>query len=240
MIIPLKLETQYNIAISNGDYMLKESRQMTIDDISEYDGIYNILIKDDNIWKQMKELIDFSFVYDLLKDSYSSTMGRTAQGVVRMFKYLLLKQYYKLFDVGLIKRTLTDLSFKYFLGYKPKETQLIDPFLLTVFRRERITKYETNSKGEKIKIKDSSQELMNQLIQKIIEVALEKGIISSKVKITIDSTHTNARFSHVSPRQELINESRKLRKAVYEIDESMRQRRKAQDYQKIRLDTRKN
>lgn len=58
--------------------MLKESRQMTIDDISEYDGIYNILIKDDNIWKQMKELIDFSFVYDLLKDSYSSTMGRTA------------------------------------------------------------------------------------------------------------------------------------------------------------------
>lgn len=81
-----------------------------------------------------------------------------------MFKYLLLKQYYKLFDVGLIKRTLTDLSFKYFLGYKPKETQLIDPFLLTVFRRERITKYETNSKGEKIKIKDSSQELMNQLI----------------------------------------------------------------------------
>lgn len=61
--------------------MLKESRQMTIDDISEYDGIYNVLIKDDNIWKQMKELIDFSFVYDLLKDSYSSTMGRTAQNV---------------------------------------------------------------------------------------------------------------------------------------------------------------
>ncbi len=201
--------------------MLKESRQMTIDDISEYDGIYNVLIKDDNIWKQMKELIDFSFVYDLLKDSYSSTMGRTAQDVVRMFKYLLLKQYYKLSDAGLIERTLTDLSFKYFLGYKPEETQLIAPSLLTVFRRERITKYETNSKGEKIKIKDSSQELMNQLIHKTIEVALEKGIISSKVKITVDSTHTNARFSHVSPRQELINESRKLRKAVYEIDESM-------------------
>lgn len=201
--------------------MLRESKQMTIDDISEYEGIYNILIKEDNIWKQMKDLVDFSFVYDLLKDSYSSTMGRTAQDVVRMFKYLLLKQYYRLSDVGLIERTLTDLSFKYFLGYKPEETKLIDPSLLTVFRRERITKYETNDNGERIKIKDSSQELMNQLISKTIEIALDKGIISSKVKIAVDSTHTNARYSHISPRQELINEAKKLRKAVYEVDESM-------------------
>lgn len=119
--------------------MLRENNQMTIDDISEYEGIYKVLIKKDNIWRQMKDLIDFSFVYDLLKDSYSSTMGRTAQDVVRMFKYLLLKQYYKLSDVGLIERTLTDLSFKYFLDYKPEETKLIDPSLLTVFRRERIT-----------------------------------------------------------------------------------------------------
>lgn len=155
--------------------MLRESKQMTIDDISEYEGIYNILIKEDNIWKQMKDLVDFSFVYDLLKDSYSSSMGRTAQDVVRMFKYLLLKQYYRLSDVGLIERTLTDLSFKYFLGYKPEETKLIDPSLLTVFRRERITKYETNDNGERVKIKDSSQELMNQLISKTIETALDKS-----------------------------------------------------------------
>lgn len=201
--------------------MLKESTQMTIDDISEYEGLYKILIKDNNIWKQMNELMDFSFVYDLLKDSYSSTMGRTAQDVIRMFKYLLLKQYYKLSDVGLIERTLTDLSFKYFLGYKPEETKLIDPSLLTVFRRERITKYETNDKGERVKVKDSSQELMNQLIAKTIEIALNKGIISSKVKITVDSTHTNTRYSHISPRQELINEAKKLRKAVYEVDETM-------------------
>ncbi len=77
--------------------MLRKSNQMTIDDISEYDGIYSILIKDNNIWKQMNDLVDFSFVYDLLKDSYSSTMVRIA----RMFKYRLLKQYYKLFDADM-------------------------------------------------------------------------------------------------------------------------------------------
>lgn len=200
--------------------MLKESTQLSMDDFSEYEALYKILIKDDNIWKQMNDLIDFSFVYDLLKDSYSSTMGRTAEDVVRMFKYLLLKQYYKLSDVGLVERTLTDLSFKYFLGYKPEETKLIDPSLLTVFRRERITKYETDETGKRVKVKDSSEELMNQLIGKTVELAIEKGIIQSKIKIAVDSTHTHAMFSHISPRQALINESKKLRKAIYQIDES--------------------
>lgn len=201
--------------------MLKENTQITMDDFSQFEGIYDILVTKDNIWRQIDELVDFSFVYDILKDSYSSTMGRTAQDVVRMFKYLLLKQYYRLSDVGLLERTLTDLSFKYFLGYKPEETKLIDPSLLTVFRRERIAKYETDEKGNKVKVKDSSKEVMNQLLAKTIEIALEKGILSKKIKIVVDATHTNARFSHISPRQELINESRKLRKAVYEVDASM-------------------
>ena len=42
-------------------------------------------------------MVDFSFVYDELKDKYSSTMGRKAEDVIRMFKYLLLKNYYKLY-----------------------------------------------------------------------------------------------------------------------------------------------
>lgn len=192
-----------------------------MEDFSQYNALYDILISKDNFWRQMKEMVDFSFVYDLLSDNYSSTMGRTAVDVIRMLKYLLLKQYYKLSDVGLIERTMTDLSFKYFLDYKPEETKLIDPSLLTVFRRERICKYETNEKGERVKVKDSSTELMNQLIGKTVEIALEKGIIKSKVKIIVDSTHTDARFSHISPRQKLINESKKMRKAIYEIDEPM-------------------
>ena len=57
-------------------------------------------------------MVDFSFVYEELKDKYSSTMGRTSEDVIRMFKYLLLKCYFKLSDRGLIERTKTDLLFK--------------------------------------------------------------------------------------------------------------------------------
>ena len=62
-------------------------------------------------------MIDFSFVIDELKDKYSSTMGRTSEDVIRMFKYLLLKLYFKLSDIGLVERTEIVLLFKYFIKY---------------------------------------------------------------------------------------------------------------------------
>ena len=108
-------------------------------------------------------MVEFSFVYEELKDKYSSTMGRTCEDIVRMFKFLLLKSYYKLSDRGLVERTKTDLLFKYFLGYEQEDTKLINPSLLTVFRRERL--------------KNEEENLMDKLIKKTDELALEKGLI---------------------------------------------------------------
>ena len=189
--------------------MLKQKNQLELN-FSKHIELYNILIKPDNFWKQLNDMIDFSFVYEELKDKYSSTMGRTCEDVIRMFKYLLLKCYFKLSDRGLIERTETDLLFKYFLGYDPEETKLINPSLLTVFRRERL--------------KDEEENLMDKLINKTVEIALEKGLIEVKNKIIVDSTHTNAMFHHISPREELIRQAKELRTSVYKIDESMHDR----------------
>lgn len=186
--------------------MLKQNKQMQIS-FSKYIELYDLLIDKDNFWRQMNDMIDFSFIYDFVKDKYSSTMGRTCEDITRMFKYLLLKSYYKLSDRGLVERTKTDLLFKYFLNYDPEETKLIDPSLLTVFRRERLI--------------DNDENLMDKLIAKTVELALEKGLIEVKNKIIVDSTHTNAMYSHISPRVELIKQAKELRKSVYKIDESM-------------------
>lgn len=131
--------------------MLKNNNQLELN-FSKYFELYDIVIKPDNFWKQLNDMVDFSFVYEELKDKYSSTMGRTCEDIVRMFKYLLLKSYFKLSDRGLVERTETDLLFKYFLGYDPEETKLINPSLLTVFRRERL--------------KDGEDNLMDKLINK--------------------------------------------------------------------------
>lgn len=192
--------------------MLKENNQLSFC-LSSHASLYDILIEKNNFWRQLKEMVDFSFVYDELKDKYSSTMGRKAEDVIRMFKYLLFKNYYKLSDRDLIARTKTDMLFKYFLDYLPEEVNLIDPSLLTVFRRERLS----NKDNEE----ETSTNLMDKLIAKTVEIALKEGVIEVKNKIIQDSTHTNAMYQHISAREELIKQAKELRKSVYKIDETM-------------------
>lgn len=186
--------------------MLKLNNQSKLN-FSKHIELYDILIKKTNMWRQLNEMVDFSFVYEELKDKYSSTMGRTCEDIIRMFKYLLLKSYFKLSDRGLVERTETDLLFKFFLEYDPEDTKLIDASLLTVFRRERL--------------KDEEINLMDKLINKTVEIALEKGLIEVKNKIIVDSTHTNAIYHHISPREELIKQAKELRKSIYKMDETM-------------------
>ena len=161
-------------------YDVKTKNQLELN-FSKYSELYDIVIQPDNFWRQLNDMVDFSFVYEELKDKYSSTMGRTCEDVIRMFKY--------------------------FLGYDPEETKLINPSLLTVFRRERL--------------KDEEENLMDKLINKTVEIALEKGLIEVKNKIIVDSTHTNVMFHHISPREELIKQAKELRKSIYKIDKSM-------------------
>ena len=66
--------------------------------LSAHDELYDILIPKDNFLRQMKELVDFSFIEEELKDKYCLDNGRNAEPPVRMFKYLLLKQIYNLSD----------------------------------------------------------------------------------------------------------------------------------------------
>ena len=87
--------------------------------LSKYKELYEILIPQDNQWRRMRNEIDFSFVYDLLEDSYSNKMGRTAKDVVFMFKLLMLKTESGLSDGGLIKMINVNMEYKYFLGLDP-------------------------------------------------------------------------------------------------------------------------
>ena len=62
---------------------------------------------------------------------------------------------------------------------------------------------------------------MDLLIHKTVEIAIEKEIIKSKA-IIVDATHTKARYNQKTPKEILMDRSKKLRKAVYKIDESMK------------------
>ena len=174
--------------------------------LSPYMDIYELVIPKDNLLRQMKELVDFSFIYEELIDKYCLNNGRNAVPPVRMFKYLLLKSIYDLSDIDVVERSKYDMSFKYFLDMAPEEA-VINPSSLTKFR--------------KLRLKDMN--LLDMLIAKTVRIALEKGIIKSK-SIIVDATHTKSRYNQKTPRQALLEQSKKLRRCVYETDETMKER----------------
>ena len=173
---------------------------------SSYLDLYNLIIPEDNLLRRINDLIDFSFVYEELKDKYCVDSGRNAIDPIRMFKYLLLKSIYDLSDVDVVERSKYDMSFKYFLNMAPEEG-VIEASSLTKFR--------------KLRIKDIN--LLDLLINKTVEIGIEKEIIKSK-SIIVDATHTKARYNQKTPKEVLMERSKKLRKAVYQVDEAMKEK----------------
>ncbi|MDQ0414748.1 transposase [Mesobacillus stamsii] len=66
------------------------SMQQTIK-VSPCMGLYDLIVPKDNMLRQINDLVDFTFVYEDLKDKYCLDNGRNAIDPIRMFKYLLLK-----------------------------------------------------------------------------------------------------------------------------------------------------
>lgn len=174
--------------------------------LSPYIAIYDLVVPKENMLRQINGLVDFSFILEELKSKYCIDNGRNAVPPIRMFKYLLLKSIYDLSDKDVVERSKYDMSFKYFLDLAPEDT-VIDSSSLTKFR--------------KLRLQDVG--LLDMLIGKTVEIALEKEIIKSK-SIIVDATHTKARFNQKSPKGFLQEKSKNVRKAVYQIDESMKGR----------------
>lgn len=163
---------------------------------SEHAILYEMLIPKDNKYRLIDELIDFSFIYDELKDKYCPDNGRTAADPIMLFKYLMIKAIENLSDVDVVEHSRYDLSYKRFLGLMP-EDDVIDPSLLTKFRRQRL--------------KDVN--LLDMLIGKTVGVAMEKGLIKTKT-IIVDATHTVSRANALSPIDVLKLRSKEVRDRI--------------------------
>lgn len=174
--------------------------------LSPFMAIYDLVVPKDNMLRQINELVDFSFILEELRDKYCLDNGRNAVPPIRLFKYLLLKTIFDLSDVDVVERSKYDMSFKYFLEMAP-EDPVIHPSTLTKFR--------------KLRLKDTK--LLDMLIQKSVKLALEKDLIASN-SIIVDATHTKARFNQKSPIEFLREKSKLLRKAVYQVDERLKEK----------------
>lgn len=181
------------------------SQQQSIP-FTAYADLYDKVVPQKHMLRQINDLIDFSFVYQELVTKYCPNNGRRAESPIRLFKYLLLKVIYDSSDVDVVERSMYDMSFKYFLGMSPEE-DVIDSSTLTKFR--------------KLRLKDV--ELLDMLIGKTVEIAISKGIIKSNT-IIVDATHSGSRSNPYSPVQALKLRSKQLRKCLYETDEDIKEK----------------
>lgn len=175
--------------------MLRDHSQMTLS-LSPYQGIYDAIIPANHLLRRIKENIDFSFVNPMLRKQYCERFGRPAKEPGMMFKLLFLKKLYDLSDETLISSAQTDMAYKFFLDLEP-EAKMVDPSLLTKFRKTRIT-----------------EDILEEMLKETIQQALDKGLIKSGT-IIVDSAHTNASVRAKSPTQILRDMSKRLRKEIY-------------------------
>lgn len=184
--------------------MLKESKQIAMN-LSPYQGLYEAIIPQNHLLRRLKENIDFSFVNPMLRKQYCERFGRPAKEPEMMFKLLFLKKLYDLSDERLISSAQTDMAYKYFLGLSP-EDQMIDPSLLTKFRKTRIT-----------------DDILEDMLKETIQQAIQKGLIKTGT-IIVDATHTEAAVRAKSVTQVLRDLTKALRKEIYKQEYDLSER----------------
>jgi transposase len=162
--------------------------------LSFHSELYS-LVPDNHLLKRIHSNVDFSFINDLVKDSYCVYYGRPANEPELLFRLLFLQFLYNLSDERVIEDSQYNLAYKWFLGLNPEDT-LPDPSQLSRFRRHRL---------------GASQ--IEKVLEHIVKQCVEKVLIQSKALI-IDSTHSLANSMKDKPLDVLKKASNRLLKGI--------------------------
>lgn len=163
--------------------------------------IYEKLIPKDHLLIKIDSIIDFSFVYEKVKDRYSE-IGRGSKDPAMMLKMCLLEYLYKLSDPQLESRVKTDVAFRWFLGLNLDDS-VPDETTISYFRVKRL--------GE-----ESFEEFFNEIVRKCIEYDLVKT-----KRYIIDTTDVAANVNYPSDKKLICDAYRKVIKEVMKFNEAL-------------------
>ncbi|OZI10265.1 IS5/IS1182 family transposase [Bacillaceae bacterium SAS-127] len=132
------------------------------------------LVPENHLVRKMEAAIDFSFIYDLVKDMYSE-VGRPSIDPVILVKLTFI-QY--TFGIRSMRKTIeeveTNMAYRWFLGYG---------------FHDKVPHFSTFGKNYERRFKDT--DLFEQIFYRILKVAAEKKLISAE-HVFVDSTHVKA------------------------------------------------
>ncbi|SGI86433.1 Transposase domain (DUF772) [Mycobacterium tuberculosis] len=128
----------------------------------------------DHLVRKIEAAINFSFIYDLVKDKYSEK-GRPSIDPVILIKLTFI-QY--TFGIRSMRQTIeelkTNMAYRWFLGYG---------------FHDKVPHFSTFGKNYERRFKDT--DLFEQIFYRILKTAAEKNLISAE-HVFVDSTHVKA------------------------------------------------
>lgn len=133
------------------------------------------LVPEDHLVRKLDHAIDFDFIYDLVKDLYSSDKGRPSIDPVVLVKMVFI-QY--IFGIRSMRQTIkeieTNVAYRWFLGFGFDD---------------KIPHFSTFGKNYARRFRAS--DVFEQIFYRILRNAIEKGFVNPEVAF-IDSTHVKA------------------------------------------------
>lgn len=171
--------------------MLHHSKQLAA---SFHAELYELIPKD-HILRKIHAVVDFSFIHDLVRNSYCEYYGRPAHEPELLFRLSFLQTMYNLSDLRVIQDTQVNLAYKWFVGLSP-EDPLPDPSQLSRFRNHRL------GTGQ-----------VDEILKAVVRQCIDHGLISSKT-LLVDGTHTAANAQKHTPLEVLQDAAKRLFRAV--------------------------
>jgi transposase len=141
--------------------------------------LYDKIVPVDHLLRKINQVVDFSFVTDLVKDRYTPDFGRPAEDPEFMLRLCLLQYLYGDSDREVIENARMNLGYKYFLGLAIDQ-EPPDDTTISYFRAIRL-----------------GEDKFRQIFQNIVQQCIDKGLVTGRRQI-IDSTHIIADMAVVS------------------------------------------
>lgn len=141
--------------------------------------LYDKIVPVDHLLRKINQVVDFSFVNELVKDCYTPDFGRPAEDPEFMLRLCLLQYLYGDSDREVIENARMNLGYKYFLGLAIDE-EPPDDTTISYFRAQRL-----------------GEEKFRQIFQNVVQQCIDKGLVTGRRQI-IDSTHIIANMAVTS------------------------------------------
>ena len=85
--------------------------------LSDYSDLYDLVIPKNHILREIKEMVDFSFIYDLVEEKYSTETGRPSIDPVVLIKIAIIQF---MFGIKSMRQTIKEIevnvAYRWFLG----------------------------------------------------------------------------------------------------------------------------